>query len=63
MLASSSDDETVRLWDKDTGVCLQIFRTERPYERMNITWSTGITSTQKKTLQFLGAIAIEGDQH
>ncbi|MBD2461984.1 hypothetical protein H6G89_13095 [Oscillatoria sp. FACHB-1407] len=55
VLASSSTDETIKLWDIKTGRCLKTLRADRPYEGMNITGVTGITETQKATLQALGA--------
>ncbi|WP_026073177.1 NACHT domain-containing protein [Nodosilinea nodulosa] len=57
LLASGSTDETIRLWNINTGECLKTLRTDRPYEGMNITEVTGITAAQKATLQALGAIA------
>jgi WD40 repeat protein len=57
MLASGSTDETIRLWDVNTGNCLKTLRADRPYEGMNITGITGITDAQKTTLIALGAIA------
>lgn len=57
ILASSSADETIKLWNINTGECLQTLKADRPYEGMNITGVTGITETQKATLQALGAIA------
>jgi WD40 repeat protein/transcriptional regulator with XRE-family HTH domain len=57
VLASSSADETIKLWDIITGDCLKTLRADRPYEGMNISGVTGITETQKATLQGLGAIA------
>ncbi|MBD2520675.1 hypothetical protein H6G93_38215 [Nostoc sp. FACHB-973] len=49
-------DETIKLWDTQTGVCLKTLRADRPYEGMNITEVTGITEAQKATLKALGAI-------
>ncbi len=56
-LASGSQDETIKLWDVDTGECLKTLRATRPYEGMNITGVTGLTEAQKATLKALGAIA------
>jgi len=36
-------DETIKLWDVQTGECLKTLRPDRPYERMNITGVTGLT--------------------
>lgn len=56
-LLSGSADKTVRLWDISTGGCLKTFRSDRPYEGMNITGITGITEAQRLTLQALGAVS------
>jgi WD40 repeat protein len=58
MLATSSQDETIKLWDINTGDCLKTLRTQRPYEGMNITGVWGITEAQKVTLKALGAVEI-----
>jgi WD40 repeat protein len=65
MLASSGDDSTMRLWDLGNGELLQTLRRDRPYERLNITGTRGLTAAQKATLCALGAIEedeIEGDE-
>jgi WD40 repeat protein len=56
ILASGSEDGTIKLWDVQTGKCLKTLRSDRPYERMNITGITGLTETQKASLKALGAI-------
>jgi WD40 repeat protein len=57
VLASGSADETIRLWDVKSGECINILRSERPYERMNITGATGLTEAQQAALMALGAIS------
>jgi hypothetical protein len=59
ILASGSADQTVRLWEIDSGLCLLTLRSDRPYERMNITQVKGLTEAQKATLRSLGAIENE----
>lgn len=58
-LASGGQDETIQLWNCVNGVRQQILRSERPYERMNITGITGLTEAQKSSLRALGAIERE----
>lgn len=59
LLASGGQDETIRLWDVNTGTCQQTLRSERPYERMDITGASGLTEAQKAALRALGAIERE----
>ncbi len=56
VLASGSQDETIRLWDVETGECLKILTADRPYEGMNITGVTGVTDATIDTLKALGAV-------
>ena len=58
LLASSSLDETIKIWQVEMGECLKTLRAERPYEGMNITGVTGLTEAQKATLKTLGAVEI-----
>jgi WD40 repeat protein/nucleoside phosphorylase len=56
-LASASEDETVRIWRRsENWRCAQILRSERPYERMNISGAHGLTEAQRTTLRGLGAL-------
>jgi WD40 repeat protein len=56
ILASGSEDGTIKLWDVKTGECLKTLRPERPYEGMNITGVKGLTEAEKATLKALGAV-------
>lgn len=54
IVASGSQDQSIRLWNIQTGKCQQILQVARLYEGMNITGAKGLTSAQKVTLQALG---------
>ncbi len=57
ILVGSSRDETIRLWNLETGQPLiEPLVAKRPYEGMNITGIRGLTDAQKMTLKALGAI-------
>ncbi|WP_373539294.1 hypothetical protein, partial [Chamaesiphon sp.] len=55
LLASSSADATIRIWDVTTGECVKILRAPRPYEGMNIRGIQGLTAAQQENLIALGA--------
>ncbi|WP_392476521.1 NACHT domain-containing protein [Nostoc sp. C110] len=56
ILASSSVAGKIQLWDIKTGECFKTLKSDRPYERMNITGVKGLTETEKGTLKALGAV-------
>jgi WD40 repeat protein len=59
ILASSSDDGMIKLWDALTRRLVTTLRSERPYERMNLTNVKGLTEAQKVALKLLGAVEEE----
>ncbi|BAY42529.1 WD-40 repeat-containing protein [Scytonema sp. HK-05] len=56
IIASGSEDQTIKLWNVKTGECLTTLRAPRRYEDMDITGVTGLTEAQKSTLITLGAV-------
>jgi WD40 repeat protein len=55
-LVSGSHDRQIKIWDVNSGECLKTFRTDLPYDGMNISEVRGITAAVKATLKGLGAI-------
>jgi hypothetical protein len=56
LLGSGSFDGTVRLWDATSRTCLRTLRSDRRYERLDITGLTGVTDAQHAALLALGAV-------
>ena len=55
-VAGASPDGTVKLWLVETGELLQMLRSVRPYEGMNISGVEGLGAVQKDMLKTLGAV-------
>jgi WD40 repeat protein len=53
---SGSFDETIKRWNLETRSCLSTLRVPRPYEGMNISYTTGLNEAQRTTLRMLGAV-------
>jgi transcriptional regulator with XRE-family HTH domain len=56
LLVSGGQDGTMRVWETSSGAPLHTLRTDRPYERVNITGLTGVTAAQRAALLARGAI-------
>jgi predicted NACHT family NTPase len=55
-VASGGREGVIRLWNIEMGNCLNILKSDRPYEGMNITGVKGLTEAEKATLKALGAV-------
>jgi len=56
MLASCGEDGAITLWDLQSGEHRRTLRRDRPYERLNITGTQGLTQAQLASLRALGAV-------
>lgn len=56
LLATASLGNDIRLWDVESGKEVSVLRLDRPYERLRIGETTGLTDAQRATLYALGAI-------
>ncbi len=59
VVVSGSFDGTIRLWDVRSGAFLRTLRSDRRYERVDITGLTGVTAAQRAALLALGAVEHE----
>ena len=58
-VASCGDDGAIKLWDMLSHQHLATLRAERPYERLDISGTSGLTNAQRVALQALGAVGME----
>ena len=59
LLASCSEDGTIKVWNLQSTELVRTLQRDRPYERLNITRTQGLTAAQKATLIALGAFEEE----
>ena len=57
ILASGSMDGSIKLWDIHSGTHVSTLNIPRPYEGMDITGVTGLTTSQQSVLMTLGAFS------
>jgi WD40 repeat protein/transcriptional regulator with XRE-family HTH domain len=55
-LASCGDDGAINVWELASGEHLRTLRRDRPYERLDISGTKGLTQAQRASLSALGAI-------
>ena len=55
-LATASQDDEIRIWQLETGSCLQVLRPDRPYEGANILGAEGLSPPEESMLKALGAV-------
>jgi WD40 repeat protein/transcriptional regulator with XRE-family HTH domain len=59
LLASCGEDGTLKVWNLQSTELVRTLQRDRPYERLNITRTQGLTPVQKATLLALGAFEEE----
>src|SRR5437868_6272641 len=55
MVASCGEDGIIQLWDMQSHQHLATLRADRPYERLDISYTSGLTNAQQAALRALGA--------
>jgi WD40 repeat protein/transcriptional regulator with XRE-family HTH domain len=61
LLASCGEDGALKVWNLQSTELVRTLRRDRPYERLNITRTQGLTPAQKATLFALGAFEEDGE--
>ena len=54
-VASCGEDGVIKLWDMQSHQYLATLRADRPYERLDISNTSGLTNAQQAALRVLGA--------
>ena len=55
-LATASQDEEIRIWNLENGLCEQVLHPDRPYEGVSIQHASGLSEPEIFMLKSLGAI-------
>ena len=58
-VASCGEDGVIKLWDLHSHQHLATLRADRPYERLDISHTSGLTNAQQAALRALGAVSAE----
>ncbi len=58
-VASGGEDGVIKLWEMQSHQDLATLRADRPYERLDISETSGLTNAQQAALRVLGASGAE----
>jgi WD40 repeat protein len=61
LLSSCGEDGAIKVWNMQSTELVRTLRRDRPYERLNVTGTQGLTPAQKAMLFALGAFEDESD--